>query len=152
MEQNKREIKFRVWDKQEQEMLYSDSELIKNFDIFSGWWFEEGKESVDRNRMVLMQFTGMKDREGNDIFEGDIVKYNDGKHMHFDTGIYEIRSNGVGMFLYSEEDDYDSYDWCKNFKIELTEFTYEGGNVRGANKRFRVIGNIYENHNLLDEE
>ena len=127
MEQNKREIKFRVWDKQEQEMLYSDSELIKNFDIFSGWWFEEGKESVDRERMVLMQFIGLKDKRGNDIYEGDIVTFYD------DGSFYCIQYD-------SENAEFNCGDTRNNPLVKHNEDGFE------------IVGNLYENSNLLDKE
>lgn len=127
MESKSREIKFRVWDKQEQEMLYSDSELIKNFDIFSGWWFEEGKESVDRERMVLMQFIGLKDKRGNDIYEGDIITFYD------DGSFYCVQYDGG------------------NAEFNCGE-THNNPLVKHNEDGFEIVGNLYENSNLLDEE
>ena len=71
----KREIKFRAWDKTENVMSYSDVEM---FDDMVGFRFGHFGINVDTvDDIELMQYTGLKDKNGQEIYEGDIVKMYD---------------------------------------------------------------------------
>ena len=111
-----REIKFRIWNDYDKKMIYWN-ELLKNklANIFT-------IPSYDK---WLMQYTGLDDKNGKEIYEGDIVKYENmtGKIMFFN-----------GSFIMS------------NF--EETE-EWELGVI---NEEIEVIGNIYDNLELLGGE
>jgi uncharacterized phage protein (TIGR01671 family) len=116
-----REIKFRAWDERRKDMYY-----INDF-----YWFEE--EGVhDSNgeghyaNYILMQYTGLKDRNGKDIYEGDIIRDNDGFLwvVYFEDGIYCAKGGEFETIEYLIE---FCPEWCE------------------------VIGNIYKNPELLEE-
>ena len=116
-----REIKFRVWDKKIKEFHYWDSVNQAYDNIF---W-----KMVKDEDMPLMQYTGLKDKNGKEIYEGDIVDgHNDG------FGIVVWGSSGW---------DYEFSD--KNIVSMDEVCTWFGNNAT-------IIGNIHENPELLEGE
>ena len=85
---NMREFKFRAWYHQQKKFDYGGFEMFSHFS-FPLYWCE------------IQQFTGLKDSEGNGIYEGDILKYS-----YFDP--YEIRGED-GKFLKWSKDKKEFY-------------------------------------------
>ena len=122
--------KFRAWDKHEQKMFVNDELIIWNGNVYAndskkltcnnlkGW-------SIDEE--YLMQSTGLKDKNGKEIFEGDILGTKDGLL----NGVVEYRSD-LGMWT-------NSLIRYNNFERLC--------NIAGDRE---IIGNIYENKELLD--
>ena len=119
--------RFRAWLKEDKEMIDVDEMHFKNGELdFIGngitWMYK-------KSDIVLMQSTGFKDKNGKEIFEGDIVDSEDG----ILSGVVEFRPD-LGMWT-------NSLIRYNNFE-RLCSI---------ANSR-EIIGNIWEDGELLDGE
>lgn len=122
--------KFRAWDKHSQKMFADDELIIWNNNVYAndskkltcnnlkGW-------SIDEE--YLMQSTGLKDKNGKEIFEGDVLGTKDGLL----NGVIEYRSD-LGMWT-------NSLIRYNNFERLCNVATSR-----------EIIGNIHENKELLD--
>jgi len=122
-----REIKFRAWDKKENEMLNDFSTFTDDFtDIFNET-IEYKKESLE-----LMQYTWLKDKNWKEIYEGDIIATSNDWKDHADVWEQEI--------MWEVEFTYDWY-------TQLGQHDYLDSMY---NKDYlEVIWNIYENPELI---
>ena len=116
-----REIKFRAWDKQRKEMLIAlDIREIPVLNCGLG---------IDDN-FELMQYTGLKDKNGIEIYEGDIVLF--------------FVSHGAEGVPSDEEMQGEVY-YSNGMLYPMSDFMYD-------HYIFEVIGNIYENPELIKEQ
>lgn len=111
-----REIKFKAWDNEEKHLIPFD-------DIYSYWKVSD----LYPSDFIIMQYTGLKDKNGKEIYEGDWFKSNSRVNPFM-----IIWYNGSFRGKYPEDDG-------KGFHID----DYE-------TKCGEVIGNIYESKHLLD--
>lgn len=123
----KREIKFRFYDKKKDAMVYCETEY---FDYLSKFFIEYDNTSPELGNTALMCYTDIEDDEGAMIYEGDIVQcgYGKGKIIYNDR-------NAAFMIEWIDEPD------CNMEFINIDP----RGNVRSVS----IIGNIYENPDLL---
>lgn len=115
-------IKFRAWDSYFEEMVYNNFTIDCNGEVFSltGCFLEH---------LTPLLITGLKDKEGRDIYQGDLVK---------------VFGNNKGCFEVSFINEYVG-GWI--LKHNLGHFSL------GARKPkdLEVVGNIYENLNLVEK-
>ena len=122
--------KFRAWDKETKTMIEVSSINFEEHLILGGYWEFGQTESINFFEIELMQSTGLKDKNGKEIFEGDIVDYKGRKAVVKWHGSY-------ASFIY-------------RFVDELQERVSEWHPLFLAYYHFEIIGNIYENKELLD--
>lgn len=127
-----REIKFRAWDTKKNhfdyEPLISRGKccFIDSFDNF---------EEHEEGRMVLQQYTGLKDKNGKEIHEGDFIKLPE---------FYETREATNETFTITGYIEFKDGAWM----FSDSGFVY--GEHTSYDGNFEVVGNIYENPELLE--
>ena len=129
-----RVIKFRVWDKKAKMMFQPDDEhftMPKWYDgTFHGYVTTKKKGEV--RQAILMQYTGLKDKNGEEIYESDIVKY--------------ICANKP----YIGEVFYFPPTFVVTDKDKLHAKHYPTSMLRAY--QFEIIGNKFENPELLEQK
>ena len=125
-----REIKFRAWLKNENRMITNISSI--KLDINCIYYDNNQMFSYERasfDEIELMQYVGLKDKNGVKIFEGDIVK-----HIKGNTYTVEFYNGGFKLLRFNI--------------YEGKPVSYHDFEVRRLTE-MEVIGNIYENKELL---
>lgn len=117
-----REIKFRAWEMTLKQML-----IVTNLHLDTkGAHLSKGKTVLLSHTLIAMQYTGLKDKNGKEIYEGDILRHNREAYIGkvwFCDGCFMTDCEGFGNQPMNDLD----LGWIE------------------------VIGNIYENPELLKE-
>ena len=133
-----REIKFRIWNDYDKKMIHWNELLEKNLaNIFT-------IPSYDK---WLMQYTGLHDKNGKEIYEGDIIEFSyDIFTRNFDTKVGKgiVEFIGGAFYIKSFEiegkkvEDIDNEEWFLLYTVNTDTL--------------EVIGNVHENLELLGGE
>jgi uncharacterized phage protein (TIGR01671 family) len=133
-----REIKYLVWDKEQKRMIkhrVTVARLLKNY--ISGNTGDGLSSNIfDYSRYVFLQFTGLLDKNENEIYEGDIIAVNEYGWKEKEN--YEVK--------YCGDNGYPAFElsgWCQRDCNGLSEIS-EGVEFQGE-----VIGNRFENPDLI---
>lgn len=140
-----RTIKFRAWDKQTKKMVPLWGITWKAWDrhIDGGGTINDviidlaGTISRFEHEVVLMQFTGLTDKNGKEIYEGDILR----KEYLNGIRLYVVKY-GIGYM------DCKCYSYMGIF-LEVSGKQIEDTDIPGTVADCEIIGNIYENKELL---
>ena len=134
-----REHKYKAWDI-EKKRFWTQEEMTE----IGGYYYTYGVTSQE-GRFELVEFTGLKDKTGKEIYEGDIVTYSTAwKRMMEEAGSKHSGKKGKEIIVWNEF----------GFMTQQPEFfdTNVGGRylwLLKNDKDLEVIGNIYSNKDLL---
>jgi len=150
-----REIKFRVWDGEN--MFLSPTEIGH----LGSWFDAHYPGSLAKPELKsLMQFTGLKDKKrtkefpnGQDIYEGDVWKYTSTELVNISTG-KKSKHNGFRIGTI----EFLGGKFVEIIRLQENSFFGELPNIgniyvkKNIAEHIEIIGNIYENPELLSKE
>jgi uncharacterized phage protein (TIGR01671 family) len=164
-----RDLKFRAWTGEVMVSLplaglqYFDFEgsYVLSFavDAYTGFWGHECYESASKQagEYPLMQYTGLKDKNGKEIYEGDIIQYKkEGSSRRWDHDRFAT-SNKIGKATVKYDNGSFFIDGPVFIRLhQLLYYVDHGSHMHGEwvdkYSDFEVVGNIYENPELFQNE
>lgn len=153
-------FKFRIWDKPTCRMFYDVALGFIKAPMRSDWVCvdtSDGQISYTGDRLKdieIMQCTGLKDKTGKLIYEGDIIRvqYIGAQIPLFSRQFSNLPKDEIFAIIYD-------HDWHKfrcenpNYKktCEIHSLDLDAIQINTENKQYEIIGNIYQNPELLEE-
>ena len=128
-----RQLKFRVWDKLAERMIYPHNDNQQHFIIDLNGRFHNLQNGSGGDDYVIQQYTGLTDNNDDPIYEGDILKNH-----------YDVSNNIIGQVLYESDHVGYIFQWKRrgqDYKITNLNCDVAFGSV--------IVGNIFEHSELL---
>lgn len=129
-------LQFRAWDKVFKEMVQVNA-LVLDEQVVKVTYKNGNVAKEDMKEYELMQSTGLFDKEGTEVFEGDIIAI-EVEEIETPINAKIFQNNKIGMLMFHVFED--------NEDVPMVELLEENSVA------FAVIGNIYENPELLEVE
>lgn len=137
-------VKFRYWDKNKNEMVYVEGIFNKR-----PWTetstFAQYESHQKYHDVEIMQFTGLKDKDGVEIYDDDIV------YAHMNSTRYIVKHGLYDNLQIDNTPSPNCYGWyiTSDSKPRYNEY-FDGESLQGSGEFLTVVGNIYQNPGLLE--
>lgn len=133
-----RKVKYRVWDNENKS--YNDPYSYAYYALTQDGRLDfychgDRMDEADPDVYFIEQYTGLKDKHGNEIYEGDIVRWS-----------FKVDRNSELTYTA------DAVKWKSYAEEEWPYSTISGFTLPESEDGYEVIGNIHENPELLEEE
>jgi len=135
-----REIKFRAWWKNE---MHYDIRISGGSSLIEDWM------AMSDDKPVYMQFTGMKDKNGKEVYEGDICEWDDTSKSKLVIIWGETEGCWCYYYLGKWGNPKSIYPLCLETDSEWQYGGFAGCDLVIKNHISKVIGNVYENPELI---
>lgn len=128
------EVKFKVWDKINKK-IYPVVRMWFNQGVLQNVWVETSEGRISKrtlDNVILIRYTGLKDKNGIEIYEGDILRYEDG------VPLCVVYSEQYCAWIIQTPDK-KWWKFASMFSFDNTCLCH-------------IVGNVYENPELLEEK
>lgn len=140
-----REIKFRAWSYADNTMFYQDKQKTEEAESVSRWLVTHGAA------YAVMQYTGLKDKNGKEIYEGDVIKISNWEYAKQHYKPRPKRKDCEGIFVVEVELRSWGYEFSwENISGYECSTHIMGFPAEGHSENLEVIGNIHQNPELLN--
>lgn len=138
-----REYKFRTWDKNKKVMSYFEFTRIE-YSLgravaitYTEDYLDNALEEDNLEDFIIMQSVGLKDKNGKEIYEGDVCLY--------------YNSKPIGEYYGEDSTEWEDIEFTGAVEYGRLHACFTVGGTRWWDP-VEVIGNVYENPTLLDQE
>ena len=123
--------KYRAWDKTHKKLGLIDAVMVDGLFQSVKIFDEDGDDWQESENFILMQSTGLKDKNGTEIFEGDVLKNNDYPNQTFICKHSRLQAS---------------------FQAESLNGLLTSSLWKDEERDWQVLGNIYENPELMEAD
>lgn len=140
-----REIKFRMWDEEEQQMISGDGLAFEEYAPISDLLTQEG----------IMQYTGLKDKNGNEIYESDEVLIFGSQELDWSNSFdwnekAIVRWSEVECGFYLDVINKREVNICEDGYFTVDTFPLRQWQEEEWGIEYEVTGNVWEHPHLLE--
>lgn len=138
-----RETRFRAIHKltkhwfEDIHIIYQDGKCFEDYRALEDW------RPMNLDQVAVMQYTGLKDKNGTEIYEGEVLKWDGGR-----TGISKLHSDYIIEVLKSKHLDIELEEHTNSY---MFNYDTSGYTFPSFLEEAEIIGNIYENPELLGD-